>query len=518
VTVRLTVSDGQASATETVTLVKCLALDPGRTPGTVRIDAPAALEFAAVPLGTSAARTFTVYNTSTEPTSQLRVRVGLEGTGFSLSATDLDIGPGGNAPVTLTFAPGGEGHASARVAVAACAANRSVVHLLGHGFGGQAAGNGPTLADATVYFNAAGTAIGGILPSGQRFDIDTNVPTCETPSGGSGTGDVCVQDADCAENGGICQPARPTSAEWIEFCGDGSGDLYLITDEDSYTDPSGAETERTVTVLRLDLDANGARTGAQVLARETAGTTQITCDGLSAGAGGRVYTAEFRNVNVGDECFRSEQEALIALRKGNGASTALLGRIDAAAKVDLCEDDIHQVLDVKAAAEGQAIFASLIEDGLYRIRPTPLEISPSIQDAFQLHPDGSVLYATAADVGTRGLLTLYKLSPSQAALGVLHLEEQIPCATFSVPSNIDPGQQRAFFVGENSMAVSRGAPDAVATVLVSFITTGGITGQEPVLSSNLATQGVVVFRSPPGATACEVAAVVTLDRIFYLTF
>src|SRR2546428_367794 len=77
VTVRLTVSDGQLEGHDQVTMLAVPAVPPGRTPGLLNIDAPAALEFGAVPLGQSAHLTFTVSNPATPASSDPTLRLGL---------------------------------------------------------------------------------------------------------------------------------------------------------------------------------------------------------------------------------------------------------------------------------------------------------------------------------------------------------------------------------------------------------------------------------------------------------
>src|SRR5881396_162102 len=80
VTVRLTVSDGQLEGHDQVTMLAVPAVPPGRTPGKLKVDARAPLEFAAVPPGQSASLSFTVSNTDTDtPTSELIVRLGVNG-------------------------------------------------------------------------------------------------------------------------------------------------------------------------------------------------------------------------------------------------------------------------------------------------------------------------------------------------------------------------------------------------------------------------------------------------------
>jgi len=252
VTVRLTVSDGQLDGHDQVTMLAVPAIPPGRTPGKLKVDAPAPLEFAAVPPGQSASLSFTVSNTDTDtPTSDLIVRLGVNGAAFTLGTTRLDLGPGESAPVTLTFAPTASGHQAAEITAVASATNQTSVHFLSHGYGGAAPGTGPLpVAEAVFYSGLAGGTV-GILPNGTRFVADTNVHACVTQQNGPGFGDYCLTDADCAANSGTCaltgtcvrgdragQPCSrpddcpngfcPKSSPFdpIDMCGDGEGGLW----------------------------------------------------------------------------------------------------------------------------------------------------------------------------------------------------------------------------------------------------------------------------------------------------
>src|SRR5437867_1827721 len=350
VTVRLTVSDGQLDGHDQVTMLAVPAVPPGRTPGKLKVDAPAPLEFAAVPPGQSTSLSFTVSNTDTDtPTSDLIVRLGVNGAAFTLGTTRLDLGPGESAPVTLTFAPTASGHQAAEITAVASATNQTSVHFLSHGYGGAAPGTGPLpVAEAVFHSGLAGGTV-GILPNGTRFVADTNVHACVTQQNGPGFGDYCLTDADCAANSGTCaltgtcvrgdragQPCNmpgdcpngfcPTSSpfEPIDMCGDGEGGLYLISDAGTYTDPR--------------------------------------------------------------------------------------------------------------PNPGSAAFVAL-PAGLFRVRPTPLLMTPDIDDNFQVHPDGTVLVATSGDTGPTGLLRLYKISVDQAIHGAPHVSDLMPCATVEVPNN-----------------------------------------------------------------------------------
>src|SRR5213594_1567674 len=154
VTVRLTVSDGQLEGHDQVTMLAVPAVPPGRTPGLLEVTAPAALEFGAVPLGQTANLTFTVHNKdTTTPTSDLIVRLGVNGAAFALDTTRLDLGPDESASVGLTFAPTASGHQTAEITVVASSTNQSSVNFLSHGYGGAAPGSGPLPTADPVFFS-----------------------------------------------------------------------------------------------------------------------------------------------------------------------------------------------------------------------------------------------------------------------------------------------------------------------------------------------------------------------------
>jgi hypothetical protein len=526
VTVRLTVSDGSLTATDQETLVECPQPDAGRTAGLLRVESSDALEFGAIGPAASAPRMFTISNpdpVETSPTSQLKVRIRVDGPAFAVSPDTVDLGPGASAPVTLTFAPTAVGHQSADIVLVASGSNRCVVHLVAHGYGGTAPGSGPTLAAEPVFFNGFGSGTALITPAGARVPVDNHVYSCQNPAG-PGTGDLCIDDGDCAANGGTCNREFSALFDPVDMCSDGAGGLYLMSDDGTFTDPVGSDNQRDVSILRINLDDSGTRTGAAIIARETEGTTQLACDGLAPGAGGHVFTPEFRNVNPPD-CFRSEQEALVSLRKGNGASDVLLPRIDAAEGLDACDDDVDQVADLNVSADGIDVFASLEDGGLYQIRPAFRLIVPDIRDVFQLHPDGNIVYVTAVNPtgSTTGLLNVYKISPEQAANGVLGLAELTPCATFKVPNNrgAPNGLGRVGPASEHFFAVGRASLDSLdAVLLVSFASSGGVLTTEPntPLSPKLRVQGTVAFAMPAGVPSCNVLGLVTLDVFDELTF
>lgn len=538
VTVRLTVRDHQDGASGATTLLAVPPICPGCTPGVLRVEAPEGLEFGAVPTGSTASRTLTLRNTAGQPTSQVAVRLGVDGAGFAIEPPSLELGPGESAPVTLSFSPAAEGHSGGELTFVAAATNQSVVHMLSHAYGGSAPGTGPLSVASPVFHNVIGRGTEGILPSGARFVADSIVHLCRVPNNGPGTGDLCVTDADCAANGGTCpttatcirgeRAGQPCSAfgdcpggicpaavpfEPADMCGDGSGALYLMSDEGTYTDTNlTRETALAGSLLRLEFDATGQRTFIDMLTRVTEETTQLACDGTPAAAGGRLYIAEYHNVVSPGDCFRDARESLTTIRKSRGGDTVLMPRIDATAGLPECED-YEPVTDLEVARDGSAVFASHIY-GLYRIRPTTLLMTPDVDDFFQVHPDGSVIVVTARDEGTSGLVRVYKISTDQAVNGAPLIRDLIPCATITVPNNRSStsGGGRTSLA---SFAVDRVHPATFdATVLVSFFTSGG----NAALASNLLARGTVAVFSPAGSNSCSVQGLVNLEAVDQLTF
>jgi putative phosphoesterase len=112
----------------------------------------------------------------------------------------------------------------------------------------------------------------------------------------------------------------------------------------------------------------------------------------------------------------------------------------------LCNDDIDTANDLEVARDGSAAFATVdgifaYTGGLYRIWPSPLLMTPDITDPFQVHPDGSVLFANASNVGTRAVINLYKITQEQAFQGAPRLSEIAPVT--AVRGNNDKGRWTA---------------------------------------------------------------------------
>ena len=278
------VSDGVDAVPQALSIPLALAPDPGRTQGTLRIEAAAPLEHAAVALGASATRSLTIRNVDATPTSQVKIRTMILGNAqFMAAPATLDLGPDGSATVDVTFAPTAAGHAGAQVMLVTSAANRPAVSFIAHGHGGAAPGDGPTLVDVPL-FASFGSDVARLAPDGTRTPINAGIGLC-TPPGTSSGGDVCAANGDCA-SGEVCEGA-PVPIDVTDLCGDGQG-VYVLS-EQSYQDlRDDPDTELSGSLVRFDLDAAGTVTGRKVLYRTTDETTHLACDGAAAGAGGRV--------------------------------------------------------------------------------------------------------------------------------------------------------------------------------------------------------------------------------------
>jgi len=263
--------------------------------------------------------------------------------------------------------------------------------------------------------------------------------------------------------------------------------------------------------MHVRFDGNGNRVGAEIVERTTVGTAEIACDKIPASAGGQLYIAEDIAFTQGN-CFRDTREVLIAKKKSTGSEDVLLSRIDAVEGLDLCNDDFDPADDLQVARDGSAAFVAL-PSGLFRVRPTPLLMTPDIDDNFQVHPDGSVLVATSGDSGATGLLRLYKISVAQAINGAPHLSDLTPCATIEVPNNRGSNPNRVTaLISFAAGPVAPGSGDA--TVLLSFFSDGG----SDALPSSLRVRGTVAVTSPAGSAACNVIGLVNLEPDDQLTF
>lgn len=539
VTVQLTVSDGQLATVASLVLHATPAICPGCTPGTLALDATQPLEFGAVAPGGSRALAFTIANSDATPTSQLHVRVASDTAAFTVAPADVTLGPGASQPVTVTFAPTAAGHQSATIALTAAASNRSSYHALAHGFGGSAPGTGPTLGTAPLFYADLTGATAGILPDGTRFDADSFVHTC-LGANDTGTFDLCTTDADCATAGEHCatssictggdrnnqvcaQPAdcpngfcrASASASAVDLCGDGTGSLYIMTDDTTFTDPNvNATSELTGSIIRLQFDPHtGARTGASIVARVTDETQELACDRSAAESGGDLFVPEDFNVDVSaSSCARDQREALTAFPKAGGRSQQILPDVASVAGYATC-DSFDPVSDIEVSRDGTSIFISILETGLWRIRPTPLQLTPDVTDSFAVHPDGGIVYATVHDEGTAAVVRVYRIFPDQALHGAPHLADLTPCATWSVPSN-RTATSPATRLGDKSFAVDAASPGSSdGIVLVSFTGT-----TLPGIPAALTLHGTLAIAAPAGSNACQVLGLVNLEFLDLTSF
>ena len=542
VTATLEVTDGQSTCTHSFNLQAVPPLDPGKTPGKIHVASERPLEFGAVALGATGTKTLTLTNTDELETSQVRLRLGTSSPAFQASATDVTLGPGESRDVTLTFAPTIGIHQHARIGFAVNAANRQTLSLLSHGYGGTAPDNGPTFASDIVFYSDASPLLGlgtfGFMPDGRRFFAENSVNTCSVPGNGFGYGDYCLTDQNCAANGGTCATSstcpggvnaglpctRPTDCpgsyclsyalfDPIDMCSDGRS-LFIVSDEGTFTEPDpNAETERAVTLMRMDLDQAGNVTKRELLGRTTTETTRIACDGFPAGQGGQVYIAEYHNVPDEGSCFRSEREALVKIAKSSGNTQVVTGRIDAYEGLAEC-DDLDPVLQLEMSRDGGRMVAGFESGGLWQIRPEPLFFSPDITELFQLHPDGSVLFGGQADSGSSGLVNLYRITPGQVQHGPLPYTALVPCSSFAVPNNtLRDARGRTIVIGMTS-ARSAQNPDDV-TAYLSFVTSAGSSPTVPqlltIITPNLSVRGTVAFTAPANTSTCTVEGLINLE-------
>lgn len=558
-TVRLTVSDGQGENTATALLRTCAAPN-GSVPGFLEVTADAALEFGPVATGATATRTVTVRNTDT-PGTTVATCIGVvsrSGT-FSIAPERFVLGGGESREVTLTFAPHADGHADAVLTVVGSARERPIVTFLAHGYGGSGnAPSGPTLAPEPFYYtdvlpDVFGTSILRALPDGSESIVDDRVDACL--GGGPGAGDACVEDRDCAANkatcshvgscigganaGGTCEAQADCSDGFcpvgvpfdsVAMCGDGEGGLYLLSEDGTFTDPGAPFSNyRGVSVLALQIGADGSTTGQRMLARVVSGTTQMACDGYAGDSGGRVYLAEFQEKQYPSSCFRSEQEQLVTLRKNDGKRQRIMDRIDSATGIPECGDDgdIDPVLHLETSTDGARTFASFESRGLWRIRPTSLQFLDGDDnflngELFRLHPDGDLLYTTTSNGPTSSIINLYKIRADQVSDGPVPLDALTPCAVYQVSNNgyrSDDGTEE--LRGSSAVIAFDAAPASStsrdATVLVNFASRAS--DLHPMhLATDLAIRGTVAFASPADSASCEVIGLTNLRTLERLTF
>ncbi len=533
VTATLVVNDGQKdSAPVSLQLAEAPPLTkPGPTAGRLDLPGSGPLEFGGVALGASATRTFTITNTDTTPTRELPVLLAVDPP-FSIAPeqTQLDLGPGEHADVTVTFSPTAGGHHQAIVVVVANAVNRKAIELLTHGYGGTAPNTGPSLAAETLYFvqyepERLGFATWGIQPDGTRFFADNTVHSCQ--SVGPGLGDLCVSDADCAANNGTCNQSSNVLFEPLKMCGDGENGLWILTDGGTFTDPRpNPLTEQDASLGHITFDGQRNRTNVEIVSRVNTQTAQIACDRVPARQGGRIFMAEFNNINAPANCFRAEKESLVAISKSSGTQVELLSRIDAVESLDACNDDVDNLTDLEVTRDGSRAFGSFstgtgTDNGaLWLLRPTPSFILHDLDDTFIMHPDGAILYATATDIGTRGVVSLYKIYPDQADAGALRLQNLVPCATFDLPNNRPAGSTGRRTVITGPIAAGAAAPGSTdASVFVNVASSAGTDPDHgSPLMDTLQVRATIAFSSTAGSSTCTPLGLVNLEFLDQLTF
>ena len=152
--------------------------------------------------------------------------------------------------------------------------------------------------------------------------------------GGANAGQTCTTHEDCP--GSICPSYSLLDPE--DMCSGVDGSYVILSEEGSFTDPNfNADTERAATLMRVDLDDDGHVTAREIIDRPTEETTNMACDGLPPGAGGRIFMAEYFNVDLAS-CFRTEKERLTSVRKASGVKQVLLDRLDSVQGIDDCND------------------------------------------------------------------------------------------------------------------------------------------------------------------------------------
>jgi len=568
--VRLIVRDGGAnpdgSPSESVVAEAFLAepvLPEGVDPGSVFVDSQTGLEFGVVTPGTTAQRTLTIRNLDEREGRRVIARIFSDVPAFVFDPDLVDLGPGAEATVTVSFAPATVGHQHAIVSLVFAAENRQSLRVLARGYGGAGAGTGPTLAATPVFYseglpNVFGLALHGIRPDGSRFTVDSSVHTCQATGGGFSSGDVCLTDADCAANGGICQqsgtcfggprnrepcasvgdcPSGSCSSaqlfDTVDLCGDGVGGLFLLSDEGTFSDPA-VDNELSATLLRIDVDAAGATTGKQILDRVVSDTTKLACDGFRPEENGRVYVAEFRtDPNAPFSCVRSDKELLVGVNKRTGGTQTVMSRIDAATGLRDCEDDFDPVTHLEASREvrpnvARPIFAGFESRGVWRILPAPLQfvlpetyvggIRPAVfpHESFRLHPDGSLVLIATGGGRAGGLVNVYRLTESQVLGNPLPVSALTPCASVQLPTNLLPEQTQGFTSVLDFAVAPAAAGGRDATLLVGAATGSPRLGE--VLGRKLQVRVTVAFSLPADSPECSLAGLVALEAQEQLTF
>ncbi len=514
VNVTLRVADGMPGdgglETETARIIPgTVSPDPGKSPGVVVLAAPpeTTLDFGSVAVGNQAEQTFFVSNTDPAPTSQVKFTVRVvdetsDAAAFRIADCSPDTpcrvdGPG-TSPVTLQFSPQASGHTQAVIELNTSASNRCSAQLLVHGYGGDEPAV-PWGTSATVF--GLSDRVFAVRPDGTRVDIDAGIGLCD---GGSLAGAPCVADADCpgaqcgaraciggSNHGSPCHsPVDCPSGscgeifDALDLCADGTGSVFLLND-DVHDDPDpNCDPCRTGTILRADVDGNRAVVTQNVT--ETSPT--LACD---RSASGRVFWTDYDLFGPDFD----EREQLKSLRKDDGSLLVYvqnisrrLGDVDPTNYIDPIDGFVfyEPTIALRVSADGGERYVANFF-GLYRLDPSPLYVTPDIDEVFNVTPSGFLLVAVASERSSE--VKVYKVDPNNAVNGFLRLATLTPWASVKIPNN---GTSCDATSCRRSIFVNGIAADDAGVVFVNLITRDGArVGEAEVVPRNLRPRGTL---------------------------
>ena len=179
-------------------------------------------------------------------------------------------------------------------------------------------------------------------------------------------------------------------------------------------------------------------------------------------------------------------------------------------------DDLDPVMQLEMTRDGSRMLAGFESGGLWQIRPSPIFYSADITELFQIHPDGSVIFAATTDSGSTGLVNLYRITADQVQHGPLPYSALVPCSSFAVPNNtFRDARGRTVVIGIASTRSPSNPNDA--TALVSFVAASSSSPSVPsllqVISPTLTVRGTVAFTAPANTTTCSVEGLVNLEAL-----
>jgi hypothetical protein len=277
------------------------------------------------------------------------------------------------------------------------------------------------------------------------------------------------------------------------MCTDGSGSVFLFTD-DIHDDPNfDCDPCETGTILRLGLDG----TEAIVTQKVTEQSPALACD---RGADGRVYWAHYDLFGVDFD----EREQLRSIRKtGSILQTHVtnvnlrLGDVDPENYIDPIDGFVYYepTTTVRVHPDGGQRFVANFF-GLYRLDPSPLLITRDVDEVFDVDGNGTILTARAVEQTSE--VRVYKLNPSIAIHGAVRLDGITPWASTRIPNN---GTSCSGNTCTRSIFITSVAGDRDGSVFVNLLT-GDASG---VVSRNLRPQGTLRFE-PLGDGSSGVAA------------